>query len=132
VVRTVTTEGWSEERARAIAAAVEGDSEHPVARGIREKATERNVELARVRDFEVIKGSTRTTMVKWYMWRSRLIEMLDLVFLTHSRKLNMKLINRVIVNSLSSSRSLPPHPPRWSGEQSRSRSTHAIGTRRSC
>jgi Cu2+-exporting ATPase len=81
VVRTVTTEGWSEERALAIAAAVEGDSEHPVARGIREKATERNVELARVRDFEAIKGRGIRAhydgqMV--YVGGPRLIEMLDL------------------------------------------------------
>ena len=35
VVGMAAAEGWDEERALALAAAVEGDSEHPIARGIR-------------------------------------------------------------------------------------------------
>lgn len=49
-------EGWDEDRALALARAIEGDSEHPIARGIRERAEEAEVEKLEVRDFEAIKG----------------------------------------------------------------------------
>jgi Cu2+-exporting ATPase len=49
-------EGWTEEDALALAAAVEGDSEHMLAQGIRRAAQEREVERLEVGQFEAIKG----------------------------------------------------------------------------
>jgi Cu2+-exporting ATPase len=49
-------DGWTEEKALALAAAVEGDSEHMLAQGIRRAAQEREVDLPQVTDFEAIKG----------------------------------------------------------------------------
>jgi Cu2+-exporting ATPase len=56
VVDMAVIEGWAEEQALALAAAVEGDSEHPIARGIRRKAEERHAQAAQVSDFEALKG----------------------------------------------------------------------------
>ncbi|MDX1664053.1 MAG: heavy metal translocating P-type ATPase, partial [Candidatus Promineifilaceae bacterium] len=49
---------YAEDEALALTAAIEGDSEHTIARGIRLAAEERNLEIPaeRVRDFEAIKG----------------------------------------------------------------------------
>ncbi len=51
-----TADGWEEDQALALAAGIERDSEHPIARGIRQKAEESEVEYAEVSDFEAIKG----------------------------------------------------------------------------
>ncbi|WP_136590605.1 heavy metal translocating P-type ATPase [Salinigranum halophilum] len=51
-----TVSGWDEERAFEVAAGVEGDSEHMIARAIRNAATERNVQRARVSNFENLRG----------------------------------------------------------------------------
>jgi Cu2+-exporting ATPase len=51
-----TINEWDEDRALALASAVEGDSEHLIARGIRRKAEERGVTPPPVRGFEAIKG----------------------------------------------------------------------------
>lgn len=56
VVGMTVAAGWTEERALALALAVEGDSEHPIARGIRAKAEERGVKPVAISDFEAIKG----------------------------------------------------------------------------
>ncbi len=56
VVAIATVEGWSESKALALAAAVEGDSEHTIARGIRRTAEVRGLELPNVSHFEAIKG----------------------------------------------------------------------------
>ena len=56
VVDMMTTEAIGENDALALAAAVEGDSEHMIARAIREAATERNVSVPTARNFEAIKG----------------------------------------------------------------------------
>jgi Cu2+-exporting ATPase len=48
--------GIGEEEALALTAAVEGDSEHTIARGIRRAAEERGLSLPKVSDFEAIKG----------------------------------------------------------------------------
>jgi Cu2+-exporting ATPase len=56
VVDLVTVDGWDENRALALAAAAEGDSEHLIARGIRRRAEEARVEPVQVNDFEAIKG----------------------------------------------------------------------------
>jgi Cu2+-exporting ATPase len=56
-VAAMTTVGdWDENRALALAAAIEGDSEHLIARAIRTKAEERDLEPPDVRNFEAIKG----------------------------------------------------------------------------
>jgi len=56
VVSMITANGWDEERALSVAAALEADSEHPIAQGIRRKAQEENIESVSVRNFEAIKG----------------------------------------------------------------------------
>jgi Cu2+-exporting ATPase len=56
VVDMATAEGWDGDRALALAAAIEGDSEHLIARSIRSKAEERNIAPLTVNDFEAIKG----------------------------------------------------------------------------
>jgi Cu2+-exporting ATPase len=56
VVNMAVIDNWTEERALALAAAVEGDSEHPIAQGIRRKAEERHAPAAKVGDFEALKG----------------------------------------------------------------------------
>jgi Cu2+-exporting ATPase len=56
VVDMAVIDGWAEEQALALAAAVEGDSEHPIAQGIRRRADERHVQAAQVSDFEALKG----------------------------------------------------------------------------
>jgi Cu2+-exporting ATPase len=56
VVGVAVASGWSEDQALALAAAVEGDSEHTIARGIRSAAEERKLRLPVVTDFEALKG----------------------------------------------------------------------------
>jgi Cu2+-exporting ATPase len=56
VVDITTPDGRDEEQLLALAAAIEGDSEHTIARGIRRAAEERELSLPEVRDFEAIKG----------------------------------------------------------------------------
>jgi Cu2+-exporting ATPase len=56
LVSLAAADGVSEDEALALAAAVEGDSEHVVARAIRVRAQERGLSLPAVKDFEAIKG----------------------------------------------------------------------------
>lgn len=56
VVGIATVEGETAEDVLALAAAIEGDSEHTIARGIRSKAEEEGLSLPEVSEFEVIKG----------------------------------------------------------------------------
>jgi Cu2+-exporting ATPase len=63
VVAGAATEGWDESRALALAAALEGDSEHTIARGIRRSAEERGLVPPPVRDFEALKG--RGVRARW-------------------------------------------------------------------
>ncbi len=56
VVGIAAVDGWSNEQALALAAAVEGDSEHTIARGIRRSAEVRGLDLPEVSRFEAIKG----------------------------------------------------------------------------
>ncbi len=81
VVNIATANGWDEEQALALALAVEGDSEHLIARGIRRAAEKRNLTPPEVSDFEAIKGrgiqatyDGRTV----YVGGPRLLEMLEL------------------------------------------------------
>ncbi|QLK24468.1 heavy metal translocating P-type ATPase [Natrinema zhouii] len=56
VVDIATVDGVSEDEALALAATVEGDSEHMIARAIREAADERGLERGTATDFEALKG----------------------------------------------------------------------------
>ena len=56
VVDFATIDGWTEDAVLALAAAAEGDSEHVIARAIRELAAERGVAVPEVRDFEALEG----------------------------------------------------------------------------
>ncbi len=56
VVGISVAEGWDESQALALTAAIEGDSEHTIARGIRNSAEDRGLALPEVSDFEAIKG----------------------------------------------------------------------------
>jgi Cu2+-exporting ATPase len=81
VVGIATTDGWSEERALALASAVEGDSEHLIARGIRRKAEERKINIPKISDFEASKGrGIRATLNgnTVYIGGPRMLEMLGL------------------------------------------------------
>ncbi len=81
VVGLATAEGWDEPRALAFAAAIEGDSEHTIARAIRDAATERQLDLPEIGAFEAIKGRGVRAEVNGqlaYMGGPRLLEMLNL------------------------------------------------------
>ncbi len=56
VVGVETAGDWSEERALEVAAGVEGDSEHMIARAIRDAAEERDIQRAQVSNFENFRG----------------------------------------------------------------------------
>lgn len=56
VVDMAIDEGWEKNKVLSLALAVEGDSEHPIARGIRDKANEAKVQPATISNFEAIKG----------------------------------------------------------------------------
>jgi Cu2+-exporting ATPase len=81
VVDMATVNSLGEEEALALTAAVEGDSEHTIARGIRRAAEDRDLSLPEVSDFEAIKGrgvraSHDGKMV--HVGGPRLLEMLEL------------------------------------------------------
>ncbi len=81
VVDMATVEDWDDDRALALATAIEGDSEHLIARGVRRKAEERGVTPPQVHDFEAIKGrGIRATQGgrPVYVGGPRLLEMLDI------------------------------------------------------
>jgi P-type Cu2+ transporter len=56
VVGVRTIEGWAEDEALALATAVEGDSEHTIARGFKTTAEERSLDLPSVKGFAAIQG----------------------------------------------------------------------------
>jgi Cu2+-exporting ATPase len=81
VVAMQTTNDWNDEDALALAAAVEGDSEHTIARGIRKSASEKELQLPTVSDFEAIKGKGALASLdggKVYVGGPRLLEMLEI------------------------------------------------------
>ncbi len=81
VVDIATADGVDEEEALVLTAAVEGDSEHTIAQGIRRAADERALSPPEVSDFEAIKGrGVRATHQGQavYVGGPRLLEMLDL------------------------------------------------------
>ena len=71
----------SENDVLALAAAIEGDSEHTIARGIRKKAEDLELSLPQVSDFEAIKGRGVQANIdgeKVYIGGPRMLEMLQL------------------------------------------------------
>ena len=81
VVAIKTADGWPADQALALAAAVEGDSEHTIARGVRKSAEERGLSLPKVSEFEAIKGRGVRAMSdgrEVYVGGPRLLEMLAL------------------------------------------------------
>lgn len=76
----IVTESIGEDEALGLAAAVEGDSEHLIARGIRAVAEEKGVRLPPVRAFEALKGRGIQATVgeeSVYVGGPRLLEMLS-------------------------------------------------------
>jgi Cu2+-exporting ATPase len=79
VVGIATTEGWGETGVLALAAALEGDSEHPIARAIVKSAAERQLALPRVSEFQALKGrgvQARFEGRAMYLGGPRLLELL--------------------------------------------------------
>jgi len=72
---------WKEDEALALAAAIEGDSEHTIARGMRKSAREHELALPIITDFEAIKGRgahARFNGGDVYIGGPRLLEMLNI------------------------------------------------------
>lgn len=81
VVGIAAVDGWNENEALELAAAVEGDSEHTIARGIRRSADERGLTLPHVSEFEAVKGRGVRAVINGktaYVGGPRLLEMLAL------------------------------------------------------
>lgn len=70
---------WQADHALALALAIEGDSEHPIARGIRQKAEAANIEPVEISNFEALKGRGITAIYEGkrvYIGGPRLLEKL--------------------------------------------------------
>jgi len=81
VVDIKVTKGRDEDRVLALAAAVEGDSEHLIARAVRQAGEERGLSLPDVSGFEAIKGrgvQAEVEGVTTYVGGPQLLEMLDI------------------------------------------------------
>lgn len=81
VVAIATVDGWDENSALALTAALEGDSEHTIARSIRRSAAERDLELPTVTNFEALKGrgiQAHFDEHTYYVGGPRLMEMLKI------------------------------------------------------
>jgi len=82
VVDMAAINNWEVDKALAIAAAIEGDSEHTIARGIRSSANGKKLTLPYVSNFEAIKGrgvKAEINQQSYYVGGPRLLEMLNLV-----------------------------------------------------
>ena len=81
VVEMATADGWDSDRALALAAALESDSEHLIAQAIRRFARDRKLTLPPIRDFSALKGRGVQATVEneaFYVGGPRLLEMLSL------------------------------------------------------
>jgi Cu2+-exporting ATPase len=81
VVDIAVVEGWTDERALGLAAAIEGDSEHTIARGIRRSAEDRGLDTPPVSQFEALKGrgvKAQSRGGTYYIGGPRLLEYLSL------------------------------------------------------
>ncbi len=82
VAEMLTIENVTDDRALALAAAVEGDSEHPMARAIRESAEGRDLEIPDPSSFEALKGrGVRATIdgTDVFVGGPRLLESMNIV-----------------------------------------------------
>ncbi len=81
VVGIRTTNDITEDEALALTAAIEGDSEHTIARGFRKSAKERKLAMPSISSFEAIKGRgvrAKNNEGTVYVGGPRMLEMLDL------------------------------------------------------
>lgn len=81
VVGIATVDGLDENEALAMAAAIEGDSEHTIARGIRRSAEERELSLPIMSEFVAIKGRGVKGVIDGqtgYIGGPRMLEMLEI------------------------------------------------------
>jgi Cu2+-exporting ATPase len=81
VVGITTVDGWDDEQALALTAAIEEDSEHTIAQGIVGSAEEKGLSLPEISGFEAIKGrgvKARYNGQTVYVGGPRLLEALDL------------------------------------------------------
>ncbi len=81
VVGIAAIKGWDDDRALALAAAIEGDSEHLIARAIRDASNDHKVDLPTISNFSAIKGrGVQATFdgKSVYMGGPRLLEKLEL------------------------------------------------------
>ncbi len=77
----ISTDGWQEDSALALAAAIESDSEHLIARAIRNEAESRQIALPTVSQFSALKGRGVQAIYEGkhvYMGGPRLLEMLGI------------------------------------------------------
>jgi len=81
VVGILASDGWDDDRALALAASIEGDSEHLIARAIRKAADERMAGLPTISNFSAIKGRGVQAVFEGksvYVGGPRLLEFLEL------------------------------------------------------
>jgi Cu2+-exporting ATPase len=81
VVGQQTVDGWKAEDALALAASIEGDSEHLIAQAVRRAAQERGLQLPAISEFSALKGrgvQARHDGKTVYVGGPRLLQMLDL------------------------------------------------------
>jgi P-type Cu2+ transporter len=81
VVDIAAAEGWEKDRALALAAALEGDSEHLIAQAIRRFVRDRKLALPSISNFSALKGRGVQATVEnetYYVGGPRLLEMLSL------------------------------------------------------
>ena len=81
VVDVAAAEGWDSDRVLALAAALEGDSEHLIAQAIRRFARDRKLTLPSMSNFTALKGRGVQATVEnktYYVGGPRLLEMLTL------------------------------------------------------
>ncbi|GAB4473963.1 MAG: heavy metal translocating P-type ATPase [Anaerolineales bacterium] len=91
VVDIATAGGWEMDRALALAAALESDSEHLIAQAIRRHAQERKLQLPLIDNFKALKGrGVQATVdgVLYYVGGPRLLEMLSLTPAGEIRQFN--------------------------------------------
>jgi P-type Cu2+ transporter len=80
VVGLKVIQGWAESLVLALTAAIEGDSEHPIAQGIRRQACDKGISPVQISDFEAIKGRGIKATYEGhtvYVGGPRLVEMLE-------------------------------------------------------
>jgi len=82
VVDMVTADGWDSDRALALAAALESDSEHLIAQAVRRFARDRKLTLPSINNFSALKGRGVQADFEnqtYYIGGPRLLEMLSLL-----------------------------------------------------